>query len=71
MPHPGEIAPDYDPQDDFHDQIPRYAPTGGGGAYNIYSTMFRVYPFTGLDYWTGILDWNTGLTFESKFNHKN
>ena len=30
-----------------------------------------VYPFTGLDYWTGILDWNTGLTFESKFNHKN
>ena len=31
----------------------------------------RVYPFTGLDYWTGILDWTTGLTFESKFNHKN
>ena len=26
----------------------------------------RVYPFTGLDYWTGILDWTTGLTFESK-----
>ena len=20
-----------------------------------------VYPFTGLDYWTGILDWTTGL----------
>ena len=28
-----------------------------------------MYPFTGLDYWTGILDWNTGLTFGSKFNH--
>ena len=28
---------------------------------------FGVYPFrTGLDYWTGILDWTTGLTFESK-----
>ena len=22
-----------------------------------------VYPFTGLDYWTGILDWNTGLSY--------
>ena len=21
----------------------------------------RVYPFTGLDYWTGTLDWTTGL----------
>ena len=21
----------------------------------------RVYPFTGLDYWTGLLDWTTGL----------
>ena len=23
-----------------------------------------VYLFTGLDYWTGILDWTTGLTFD-------
>ena len=23
----------------------------------------RVYPFTGLDYWTGILDWTTGLKY--------
>ena len=23
----------------------------------------RVYPFTGLDYWTGILDWTTGLEY--------
>ena len=23
----------------------------------------RVYPFTGLDYWTGILDWNIGLAY--------
>ena len=22
-----------------------------------------VYPFTGLDYWTGPLDWTTGLKF--------
>ena len=22
-----------------------------------------VYPFTGLEYWTGILDWNTGLDY--------
>ena len=22
-----------------------------------------VYPFTGLDYWTGILDWTTGLKY--------
>ena len=34
-------------------------------------TDCRVYPFTGLDYWTGILDWTTGLTFESKFNDNN
>ena len=24
----------------------------------------RVFVFTGLDYWTGLLDWTTGLTFE-------
>ena len=29
-----------------------------------------VYPFIGLDYWTGILDWITGLTFESKLHQK-
>ena len=23
----------------------------------------RVYTFTGLDYWTGTLDWTTGLTY--------
>ena len=23
--------------------------------------MNQVYPFTGLDYWTGLLDWTTGL----------
>ena len=23
--------------------------------------LVRVYPFTGLDYWTGIRDWTTGL----------
>ena len=22
-----------------------------------------VYPFTGLDYWTGLLDWTTGLDY--------
>ena len=25
--------------------------------------MQRVYPFTGLDYWTGLLDWTTGLDY--------
>ena len=27
----------------------------------------RVFVFTGLDYWTGLLDWTTGLTFELTF----
>ena len=26
-----------------------------------------VFVFTGLDYWTGLLDWTTGLTFELTF----
>ena len=26
--------------------------------------------FTGLDHWTGLLDWNTGLTFDPKIAHK-
>ena len=26
---------------------------------------------TGLDYWTGPLDWTTGLKFDLKFNHNN
>ena len=26
-----------------------------------------MYPFTGLDYWTGILDWTTGLTTKGNF----
>ena len=25
--------------------------------------LFWVYPFTGLDYWTGLLDWTTGLEY--------
>jgi hypothetical protein len=24
-----------------------------------------------MDYWNGILEWNTVMTFEPKFNHKN
>ena len=24
-------------------------------------------PFTGLDYWTGLLDWNTGLDYWTEF----
>ena len=27
-----------------------------------------VYVFTGLDYWTGLLDWTTGLTFAPAMN---
>ena len=26
---------------------------------------------SGLDYWTGLLDWITGMTFKHKFSHKN
>ena len=26
-----------------------------------------VFVFTGLDYWTGLLDWTTGLTFDLTF----
>ena len=26
-----------------------------------------MFVFTGLDYWTGLLDWTTGLTFELTF----
>ena len=29
--------------------------------------FYRVFVFTGLDYWTGLLDWTTGLTFELTF----
>ena len=32
-----------------------------------YYTFYRVFVFTGLDYWTGLLDWTTGLTFELTF----
>ena len=28
-----------------------------------FSKEIRVSPFTGLDYWTGILDWTTGLSY--------
>jgi hypothetical protein len=31
----------------------------------------RVYLFTGLDHWTGLLDWTTGLTFDPKILTKN
>jgi hypothetical protein len=30
-----------------------------------------VYLFTGLDHWTGLLDWTTGLTFDPKILTKN
>ena len=30
------------------------------------SHIHGVYLFTGLDHWTGILDWTTGLTFDPK-----
>ena len=29
--------------------------------------MRGVFVFTGLDYWTGLLDWTTGLTLELTF----
>ena len=29
--------------------------------------MGGVFVFTGLDYWTGLLDWTTGLTFDLIF----
>ena len=32
----------------------------------LYSCSFRVYLFTGLDHWTGLLDWTTGLTSDPK-----
>ena len=28
---------------------------------------YRVYEFTGLDYWTGLLDWTTGLIKKCDF----
>ena len=32
---------------------------------NIHSPKKRQSLFTGLDHWTGLLDWNTGLTFDA------
>ena len=32
-------------------------------AASILLTIFRVFVFTGLDYWTGLLDWTTGLDY--------
>ena len=32
-----------------------------------FSSSFGVFVFTGLDYWTGLLDWTTGLTLELTF----
>ena len=33
----------------------------------VVTITYRVFVFTGLDYWTGLLDWTTGLTFELTF----
>ena len=33
---------------------------------NWHGPKFWVSLFTGLDYWTGLLDWTTGLTFDPK-----
>ena len=29
----------------------------------IATVVHRVYPFTGLEYWNGLLDWNTGTDY--------
>ena len=47
------------------------------GALNVRLTSFHICAsdqrqslFTGLDHWTGLLDWNTGLTFDPKISYK-
>ena len=42
-----------------------YITFGIGG--KIRTGCLWVFVFTGLDYWTGLLDWTTGLTFELTF----
>ena len=32
----------------------------------MYTIVIGVSLFTGLDYWTGLLDWTTGLIFDPK-----
>ena len=34
------------------------------GVQSLTVCSWGVFVFTGLDYWTGLLDWTTGLTFE-------
>ena len=34
-------------------------------------SSFWLSVITGLDWWTGPLDWTTGLTFDVKLSHKN
>ena len=39
-------------------------------SHNLYAICIhlRVSEFTGLDYWTGLLEWTTGLTFHLKLD---
>ena len=43
----------------------RYSVSSSYLQWNYY--FHRVFVFTGLDYWTGLLDWTTGLTLELTF----
>ena len=38
---------------------------------SLFSAFIGEFVFTGLDYWTGLLDWTTGLAFHNNVGYQN